>query len=145
MVGQASGAISRNPSTMTVVVCRMALSSSGVRSTMRIFSMRSTTIDIGGFSGLEEGVDELLGVEGGDVVRLLAGADVEDGEAKFLGDGEDDATLGGAIKLGEDDAVAFDGLGEGAGLMEPVLAGDGVEGEEDSDARVGDVPSDNAP
>ncbi len=30
---------------------------------------------------LEEGVDELLGVEGGDVVGLFAGAEVEDGDS----------------------------------------------------------------
>ena len=58
--------------------------------------------------------------------------------------GEDDASLGGAIEFGEDNAVAFDGLGEGARLMKSVLPCDCVEGEKDSDAGIGDVARDNA-
>ena len=41
----------------------------------------------------EEAFDEGFGVEGGEVVGLFAGADEEDGEVEFVGDGEDYAAL----------------------------------------------------
>ena len=66
---------------------------------------------------VEEGVDEGAAVEGEDVFDLFADADVEDGELEFGGDGEDDAALGGAVELGEDDAGDAGGFGEEAGLL----------------------------
>ena len=80
----------------------------------------------------EEAFDEGFGVEGGEVVGLFAGADEEDGEVEFVGDGEDYAAFGGTVHLGKQDAFAIDCLGEGARLKQAVLAGCGVDGEQDA-------------
>ena len=45
-----------------------------------------------------------FGVEGNHVVNLFAGADEANRQAQFARDGDDDAALGGAVELGEDDA-----------------------------------------
>ncbi len=47
---------------------------------------------------------------------LFADAGVDDGKLELGGDGEDDAALGGAVELGEDDAGDVGGFGEEAGL-----------------------------
>src|SRR5579885_2933506 len=86
----------------------------------------------------EEGFGVGVGVEGDEVVDLLAGADEADGEAEFAGDGDDDAALGGAIELGEDDAGDANGAGKFAGLGEAVLSGGGVEDEKDVVRGAGD-------
>ena len=52
------------------------------------------------------------------------------GQAQFAGDGDDDAALGGAVELGEDDAGDLGGFGEEAGLLQAVLAGGGVHDEQ---------------
>ena len=51
----------------------------------------------------QEGVDEDLGVEGGEVFGLLARADEAHGHVQLSGDGEDDAALAGAVELGQAD------------------------------------------
>ena len=61
----------------------------------------------------------------------LADADELDGQVDRLADGDDDAPLGGAVELGEDDAGAADRLGEDLGLADRVLAVGGVEDEQD--------------
>ena len=55
-----------------------------------------------------------------------------------MGDGDDDAALGGAVELGEDDAGDVGGLGEEAGLLQAVLAGGGVDDEQRLVGRAGD-------
>jgi len=61
---------------------------------------------------LEQGVDEGVGLEQGQVFGLFADADVLDRQADLLADGDDDAALGGAVELGQDDARAVDRVGE---------------------------------
>ena len=58
---------------------------------------------------------------------LFADADEADRQAEFAGDGDDDAALGGAVELGEDDAGDAGGLGEQTRLLQAVLAGGGVD------------------
>src|SRR3989442_5381030 len=70
---------------------------------------------------IEEGVDEGAAVEGNDVFEFFADAGVDDREFEFGGDGEDDAALGGAVELGEDDASDVGGFGEEAGSFQGVL------------------------
>ena len=79
---------------------------------------------------IDERVDEGGTVEGDDVFDLFADARVNHWELEFGGDGEDDAALGGAVELGEDDAGDAGGFGEEAGLGEAVLPGSGVHDEE---------------
>src|SRR5579883_1302077 len=86
----------------------------------------------------EEGLGVGVGVEGDEVVDLLAGADEADRQAKFAGNGHDDAAFGGAVELGEDDAGDADGAGKFAGLGEAVLSGGGVENEKDVMRSAGD-------
>ena len=66
-------------------------------------------------SGLEQGVDELVGVEGDQVADRLAEADELDGDAELGLDGEHDAALGRAVELGQHDAGDVGGLAELAG------------------------------
>src|SRR6266508_915993 len=79
---------------------------------------------------LEEGVDELVGVEVDKVVGLLAEADQLDRDAEVLLDRKDDAALGRPVELGQYHAGDVDCLGELAGLDQPVLTGGGVEHEQ---------------
>ena len=60
-----------------------------------------------------------VGFEEGEVVGLFADADVLHRQADGLANGHDDAALGGAVELGQDDAGALDGLGEMLGLADP--------------------------
>ena len=53
---------------------------------------------------VEERLDEFFGIEGQQVVHLLADADVADGQVQLARDGHHDAALGGAVELGENDA-----------------------------------------
>ena len=71
--------------------------------------------------GFEQGGDELVGVEGAQVVDALADADVADRQLQPFGDGEQDAALGGAVELGDDDAGEAHRLVELHGLVEGVL------------------------
>ena len=74
----------------------------------------------------------------------FAEADELDRDAEVALDGDDDATLGGAVELGQDDAGDADGVGELAGLGEAVLAGGGMDavvfyyvaGDEDDAAKI---------
>src|SRR6056297_338197 len=73
---------------------------------------------------------------GGRVVRLkvlggLAHADELDRQLQLAHDGKQDAALAGAVELRDDHAGKVDGLVEPLGLLEPVLAGDGVEHQPD--------------
>src|SRR5579862_557254 len=79
---------------------------------------------------VEEGVDIGLWVEGDEVVDLFTGADETDWEIQFVGDGDDDAALGGAVEFGEHDSCDAGVAPEFAGLVQAVLAGGGVEDEE---------------
>ena len=54
---------------------------------------------------LEQRVDVLLRRERDQVVDAFADADVADRQLQIVGDRDGDAALGGAIELGEDDAV----------------------------------------
>src|SRR6476469_4638653 len=81
-------------------------------------------------SSHDDGVDEGLGVEGGEVVGALAEADELDRHTELALDRDDDAALGGAVELGQDDARDVDRLGEDLGLLETVLPGRRVEDEE---------------
>ena len=77
----------------------------------------------------EECFDEGLGVEGFDVVGGFAETYEFDGEVDLVSDGDDDATFGGAVEFGEEDAGEVGGLVEHFGLVDGVLAGGGVEDE----------------
>jgi len=79
---------------------------------------------------VDHGVDEGAAVEGNEIVDLLADAGVEDRQLQLGSDGEDDASFGRAIELGEDDTGDASGLGEETRLLQPVLAGGGVHDEE---------------
>ena len=59
---------------------------------------------------VEQGVDELVGVEGDEVADGLAEADELDRDAELGLDGEDDAALGRAVELGEHHAGDVGGL-----------------------------------
>ena len=82
------------------------------------------------FAGLEsilkDGFDILARVEGQEILNLFADADELNRQAEFAGDGDDDATLGGAVELGENNAGRAGALGELARLLEAVLPGRGV-------------------
>ncbi len=78
------------------------------------------------------------GLEGQQIVHFLANADVADGQVEFAGDRDDDAAFRRAIELGENDAGNAGAFGELAGLFEAVLAGGGVEHEQDFMGRAGD-------
>src|SRR6476659_3900066 len=78
----------------------------------------------------DDGVDEGLGVEGGEVVGSLAEADELDRDAELALDRHDDAALGRAVELGQHDAGDVDRLGEDLGLLQAVLPGGGVEDEQ---------------
>ena len=88
------------------------------------------------------GLDELVGHEGGQVVGLFADADVFDRQADLLADGDDDAALGRAVELGQDDAGAVDGLGKLCRLADAVLAGGGVEHQQHFVRGVGNLLAD---
>ncbi len=69
---------------------------------------------------------------------MFADPDVANGEVEFAGDGDGDAAFGGAIEFGEDDAGDAAGFGKFAGLFEAVLAGGGIEDEENFVGGIGD-------
>ncbi len=78
----------------------------------------------------EECVGEVGWVEGAQVLERLACSDQLHRDFQLVGYGEDDAALGGAVQLGEDDAVNLGCLGEGLCLAQAVLAGGGVDREQ---------------
>jgi len=57
----------------------------------------------------EHGLDELLGVEGFDVLVGLAQPDELDREVDLVADGDDDPALGRAVELGQEDSGHVDG------------------------------------
>ena len=61
-------------------------------------------------TSVDDGVDEALGVEGREVVRTLPQTDELDRDTELALDRDDDAALGGAVELGEDDAGDADDL-----------------------------------
>ena len=90
----------------------------------------------------EQCIDERSWFEASDVVNLLAHTDKLHRPAHLLANRHDDAPFGGTVEFGEDDPSAVDGLGELTGLADPVLAGGGVEDEEDFVGRCGDQLAD---
>ena len=92
------------------------------------------------FGALEEGGDvavahdagdDAVGVEGLEGVGLFAGAEELDGRAGDVADGEGGAAAGVSVHLGEDGAGDGEGVVEGLGGVDGVLAGHGVGDEED--------------
>ncbi len=74
---------------------------------------------------------DAVSVEFFDGVELFADADVFDGLAGDGLDGEGGAAAGVRVELGDDDAVEFKLLVEGFGGVDRILAGHGVDDEED--------------
>jgi hypothetical protein len=66
-----------------------------------------------------------------DGVDLLARPDEPDGCAGDLADGEGGAAAGVGVELGQDDAVDLELIVEGLGGVDGVLAGHGIDDEED--------------
>src|SRR5256885_11203728 len=81
----------------------------------------------GSCSDGEERLDELLGVELDEVGGRFANTDQLHGDPQLGLHGQDDPALGGAVELGQDHAGHLDRLAELLGLVEPVLAGRGVD------------------
>src|SRR3569833_2622362 len=75
----------------------------------------------------EQGLDEIAGIERPQVVDAFADADETDRQLHLLGNCENNAALGGADELGEDEAGATYRLVELARLIERNLAGAGVD------------------
>ena len=67
-------------------------------------------------------------------------ADVLHRHLELLGDGDDDAPLGGAVQLGEHDAGDAGGLLELLGLDQAVLAGGGVQHQQGLPVAAGQLP-----
>src|SRR6266542_1059185 len=88
---------------------------------------------------------ELMSVEGTQVLDLFADADEAHRHLQFVTDAEDDAALGGAVELGEDDTSDVHGLLEAGGLGDGVLAVGGVEHQEHLVGGVGQRLAHHAP
>ena len=82
--------------------------------------------------GLEQGREERLGIKGFEVLHPLAHADELDRDLMLVGpdDAQDDAALGRAVEFGEDNPAEWQGFLEELGLLNRVLAGRGVEDEQ---------------
>src|SRR3569833_1855803 len=78
----------------------------------------------------EQGLDEIAGIERPQVVDAFADADETDRQLHLLGNCENNAALGGAVELGEDEAGETYRLVELARLIERILAGAGVDHEQ---------------
>jgi hypothetical protein len=66
---------------------------------------------------VEEGLDEARPVKGLKIIYFFANADVPDRNAQFLLNTDNDAALGGAIELREDDAAYVGRFFENARLL----------------------------
>lgn len=95
-------------------------------------------------SFLKQRLRELFGVEGLQVVRLLAEADEFDGQAEFLLDRHHHAAFARTVELGHDEAGERHGLVEFARLVQRVHAGAAVEHEQDFVRRPGQLLADDA-
>src|SRR5699024_11662078 len=84
----------------------------------------------GGRWSADDGVDDGLRPEGGQVVRTLTEADELDRHAQGALHRDDDATLGGPVELGEHHTGDVDRLGEDLRLRQAVLPRRGIEDEE---------------
>src|SRR5437763_495199 len=71
-------------------------------------------------SSAKNPVHKRLGIKLGEVIGLFTRADETHGETELLLDREDDAALGGAVQLGQDDASDMDGF------LEVLCLADGV-------------------
>ena len=71
-----------------------------------------------------------MGIEGDEIGGRFAKADPEDRKGGGFLESGGDASFRGAIEFGEDDASDGSELVEGAGLVEGVLPGGGIENEE---------------
>jgi len=72
---------------------------------------------------LEEGPDELSGVEWLEVFHLFSDTDIPYGNAQLLLNAYDHAPLRRAIEFGQYDAADIRRFFENPGLLEPVLPG----------------------
>src|SRR5262245_15889216 len=81
-------------------------------------------------TSVQQGVNELLRIEGCQVVGSLAEPDELDRYAELPLDRDHDAALRRTVQLGQDQAGDVDDLGEHAGLGQAVLAGGGVDDEQ---------------
>src|SRR5581483_632867 len=71
----------------------------------------------------EQRLNEIMRVERKQVINLLADTDILDGQPEFARDGDHHPALGGAIKLGENNAGCTGMLNELTGLGKAVLSG----------------------
>ncbi len=116
--------------TISLGDCAITCSNSG-KSSAQVFDLQKQRLDKG------------IGVKRLKVVQSFADADEFDRQVHGLADGDDDASLGGAIELGQDHAGAADALGEHLGLADCVLAVGGVDDEQDFVRRAGDQSLDD--
>lgn len=72
-------------------------------------------------------MNEFVRFERAQVIHLLTDTDKADRQTKLLGDGEDDATLGGTVQLGQGDAGHTHRFLELLGLADGILAGAGIQ------------------
>ena len=76
---------------------------------------------------LQQFLNKLLRIKGGEILRSLAEADVAGGDAQLLLDGDNDAALAAAVELGDDEAGERDGFVKLARLRQRVRAGGGID------------------
>ena len=88
---------------------------------------------------LKQRLRELFGVEGLQIVQLLAEADEFDGQPEFLLDRHHHAAFARAVELGHDEAGERDGFVEFARLVQRIHAGAAVEYEQDFVRRTGQL------
>src|SRR5215471_15084089 len=79
-----------------------------------------------------DGAREIVRVERLEVIDALADADGIDGQFEALGDRDQDAAARRAVELGHDEARHSGDLPENLDLVERVLAGRGIEHENDA-------------
>ena len=94
-------------------------------------------IQIGSVGFLKQASGEGVGIEGLQIVQPLAHADEFHRQLEFVFDGEHHAAPGGAVELGQHDAGQLRHLHEFLGLVDGVLAGGGVQHQQDLPVRVG--------
>src|SRR5438128_313817 len=78
----------------------------------------------------QQSLDKLVRLKILDLIRLFAGADELDWDAKLVRDGDDDSTARRAVELCQNDTRYRHGFLENLGLRDGILAGGGVEHEQ---------------
>jgi len=91
----------------------------------------------------EQCFDKQFGFEFFEVFGFFAETDEFNRDGGLVADGDDDAAFGGAVEFGQDDAGDVNGFGEHFRLVDGVLAGGGVEDEEDFVGGVFDFSHDD--